>query len=286
MAEEKQPTANAAAEEAAAAQAAAEAAAKAADQGASDGSAKPTDENAAKIAAYETEIEKLKQKDIAVNNRYRRLIQTAQAAGIDTETLKARAKIQDDDDIGYQPPARTPAQQAEFERQIADGEYNPDDIADRVAARLQPQILKMNQRTLAKIAEDNFIKEEANTAVNSAIAIGQEYGLTDDEIEEAFKETNAFGIDVERRGGPSRFAAASVKVMRGKAFEKVLQLRTTKAEATAEDKARAALLAAQPGKGAAPDKKPPTREQKLLAEMNAAGPKSVRSMLGSEQAAE
>jgi hypothetical protein len=259
---------NAGAAEAAAAQAAADA-------------ANQTDVTAA-VDPLDAAMAKFQESDKGFESRYRRLIQAAKAEGIDTERLKARAKFMDDDEA--RPARRTaapnPELQAELEQQIASGQFNPDTFADIVADKLQPRLVKATERALMHLSDLQTIKDEGVGVLSNIYAMGQDYGLTEVEVETAMKEANDIGIDTERRGGPSQWGVITAKIIRSTALEKAMSLRTTTAVVNAEEKARAAMLAQQPGKGAGAALAKPTREQELLKAMQDVGPKGFDKMLG------
>jgi uncharacterized protein (UPF0335 family) len=229
----------------------------------------PTDDLAA-------QLEDAKQKEKRANDRLSQIIRNAKAQGFDTEAIKGR--VQEDNS------PRTSSQQSDYERRLAAGELDQEDIiADKLLKRLGPEIVQANKAALSEMKEAESVKEEGVQAMTNLAAIADEYGLTEGEAAAAWQEADSIGINVNKRGGPSRHAVVTAKIMRSMFLQKTLEGRTTKAETTAEEKARTALLASQPGKGAAPEKKAPTPEQKALADMQAVAPRSAANLLDSRR---
>ncbi|MFH1740217.1 MAG: hypothetical protein ABIH23_14510 [bacterium] len=233
---------------------------------------------------YELRIAALEKNRDSINNKYRTLVQSIKAGSIPIERNKRRGSDNGDYDDEARSSRSDAARQAEFERRMADGEMDDADIlVEKITRKLEPQIRRMNDRTLAQMTEKSLVRDEYHSSMTMAAAIADEYGLSEKEGEEVYQKVAELGIDIDRKGGPARFAAVMVPFMENLAYKKVLTKRTNKAETDAEERVRLSLLAKQPGKGAAPTKKEQTPEQKALDKMREVAPRSVAHLLDSER---
>ena len=136
-------------------------------------------------------------------------------------------------------------------------------------------------KQMAAHEEAALVKYQMSKAMAPINEYAEKEGLSQEDIQAAFNEAQAYGIDITVVDGPPKFVMAAFQILRNTALSKGHVAANSDAARLASEKARALAATQQPGGGG----KPPTpageksEDQKTLDGMNAIKPKSSSSLL-------
>lgn len=188
------------------------------------------------------------------------------------QELKATLQPKVPDPPAAPPPGKSADPDPDTGDEPTVGEMTKAELAEFMGGVVKTQMTAHENAALVKYQTGNAMKP-----INEYAA---QQGLSQEDIQQAFNNVQAYGIDITVVDGPTKFAMAAMTELRNMALSKGHVAANSDAARLAAEKARELAATQQPGGGA-----PPTpageksEEQKSLDRMNATKPKSSSSLL-------